>query len=105
MENKYTALITTSAQLDIDEVMEVYDNQKQGSGMNFFDSFDELAANLELYPFLYAKKYGSVRKASIPKFPYHLFYSIDEQQNRVVVLAVLHKHTSEAKIKHRLKGR
>lgn len=65
-----------------------YDERRRGLGEQFLSSVDATFDQIEQFPELFAIRYGQVRMAPVPRFPYAVFYRADP--HRVVVLTVLH---------------
>ena len=65
-----------------------YEDRSVGLGEQFLTSVTATFAQIEQFPELFAIRYGQVRMAPVPRFPYAAFYRVDP--TRVVVLAVLH---------------
>ena len=65
-----------------------YEERRGGLGEQFLSSVDAAFDQIEQFPELFAIRYGQVRMAPVPRFPYAVFYRVDPR--RVVVLTVLH---------------
>ena len=65
-----------------------YEDRHLGLGEQFLVSVNATFDQIEQFPELFAIRYGQVRMAPVPRFPYAAFYRV--YQTRVVVLAVLH---------------
>jgi plasmid stabilization system protein ParE len=59
-------------------------------GMAFREDVRRTEAFLKTNPTIYAKVEGDMRKAVLKRFPYSLFYIIDD--DRVIVLSVSHQN-------------
>jgi len=55
------------------------------------------------YPKHYQKKYKELRQAIVSKFPYIIYYLIEEELKMVVVIGILAQKQSFDRIKKRLK--
>jgi toxin ParE1/3/4 len=58
---------------------------------------------IKQYPKHYQKKYGELRQAIVTRFPYTVYYLIEEDLKLVVVIGVLAQKQSFDRIKKRLK--
>jgi toxin ParE1/3/4 len=58
---------------------------------------------IKQYPKHYQKKYGELRQAIVTRFPYTIYYLIEEDLKLVVVIGVLAQKQSFDRIKKRLK--
>lgn len=65
-----------------------YEERRRGLGEQFLTAVDATFDQIEQFPELFAIRYGQVRMAPVPQFPYVVFYRVDPQC--VVVLTVLH---------------
>jgi plasmid stabilization system protein ParE len=65
-----------------------YEEQGQGLGARFLASVDRAFDDVQNHPELFARVNEEVRRASVSRFPYSIFYRVETR--RVVVLAVLH---------------
>jgi toxin ParE1/3/4 len=65
-----------------------YEDRSIGLGEQFLTSVDATFDQVEQFPELFAIRYGQVRMAPVPRFPYVVFYRVYPM--RVVVLTVLH---------------
>ncbi|WP_083925375.1 type II toxin-antitoxin system RelE/ParE family toxin [Flexithrix dorotheae] len=88
---------------DVQEAVEWYEEQKQGLGIEFTLKLEEAKVLLESNPELYRKVEAEIRKMSLKKFPYALFYEIDEPAREVGIIAVLHHKRGLEAFKKRLK--
>ena len=75
------------------EAADAYDwyaqpNIKMGS--DFREDVRRTAAFLKINPTIYARVEGNVRRAVLKRFPYSLFYIIED--DHVVVLSVFHQN-------------
>ena len=73
---------------EIGEAQEWYELQSPGLGEEFIAAMELQLKRLEQAPLLYAEVIPRVRRALLPRFPYGLFYAV--QDNLIHVLAVLH---------------
>ncbi len=85
-----TILFKPAAQVEINDIAEYLEGQRPGFGRLFVDEIgrveDFLRDNPELYPFVN----GPIRRAVLRRFPYGLFYLVEDSQ--VLVLACFHLH-------------
>jgi plasmid stabilization system protein ParE len=73
---------------EIGEAQEWYELQSPGLGEEFISAMELQLKRLEQAPLLYAEVIPGVRRALLPRFPYGMFYAV--QENLIQVLAVLH---------------
>ncbi len=76
------------AEADIEDVAIWYDGQRKGLGQEFLDdvlvALDTISENPNIYPVVCRQ----TRRAIVRRFPFGIFYRVDE--GAVVVLAVMH---------------
>ena len=67
-----------------------YENQQLGLGRRFRAAVDRVTTRIADQPAMYARYGSDTRCARVPRFPYGVFYCVDE--GRVVIVAVYHLH-------------
>jgi plasmid stabilization system protein ParE len=76
------------AEADIEDAATWYDRQRKGLGQEFLDdvlvALDTISENPNIYPVVHRQS----RRAVVRRFPFGIFYRVDEDS--VVVLAVMH---------------
>jgi plasmid stabilization system protein ParE len=82
------ALFTSAAEADVEEAFAWYESQRPGLGAVFRHALDIMVAAVVSNPVAYAVVYRQTRRALLPKFPYGLFYRV--QDDAVVVIACIH---------------
>lgn len=82
------ALFTSAAEADVEEAFQWYDSQRPGLGAAFRHALDIAVAAVVSNPEAYAVIHRETRRALLPKFPYGLFYRV--QDDTVVVVACIH---------------
>ena len=65
-----------------------YEEQRGGLGDEFLAAVGATIDAIERFPEIFARVHGDVRRATVGRFPFAVFYSVES--TRVVVLAVLH---------------
>ncbi len=73
---------------DLTDVYEWYERQQQGLGEELLADFDALIATIVEFPQSFTRIDDKVRRATMARFPYHVFYKIEIK--RIIVLAVVH---------------
>lgn len=87
---KYKLIVLPQAELDVKDASIWYEEQQEGFGLKFAISFENRLNLLRQNPYLFPKVYNEARKALIKKFPYRIFYVVNEDKKEVVVHAVIH---------------
>lgn len=70
------------------EIHKWYEDQKQGLGDAFFLSVEATLSSILRNPTLFQIKFKKNRCAPVARFPYGIYYSIEN--DRIVVLSVFH---------------
>lgn len=78
------------SQTDITESVAWYDEQQAGLGDRFFDALADSLHLLKGHPQMFQIFHKTIRQAPVKKFPFSIFYRLDEATHLIVVLAVLH---------------
>ena len=84
----YQIIVRPEAEQDLRDAFSWYESRKPGLGFDFKHCVEEVLSRLTRTPYIYPKVYKQVKRAFIKRFPFGIFYVVEE--NRVVILAVLH---------------
>ena len=84
----YQVVIRREAELDLRFAYEWYEEQIKGLGSEFLRSVEASIFSIQRSPELCSKIHKNIRRHLVRKFPYGVFYLIDEE--KVVVLGVFH---------------
>ena len=84
----YQIIVRPEAEQDLRDAFSWYESHKPGLGFDFKHCVEEVLSRLTRTPYIYPKVYKQVKRAFIKRFPFGIFYVVEE--NRVVILAVLH---------------
>jgi plasmid stabilization system protein ParE len=74
--------------LDVAEAHSWYEQRAEGLGAEFVRAYDVALAGIERFPEAYPVIQRGVRRALLRKFPYGVFYVVEDQA--IVVLACIH---------------
>ena len=96
----YKIKISKEAELDLDEVYHWYESQVNQLGSEFIRVVDKNLTSIQKNPFAYPMIYNNVRRKLLPRFPYGLFYII--QDDIIFVLACFHVKRDPQQLKRRL---
>ncbi len=83
----YKIRVTQLAEDELDEVMGWYEKEKSGLGITFLNHFFNQIAYLKDNPYLYQEVYKTYRRVLLKKYPYAVYYGIEEQTQEVAILA------------------
>jgi plasmid stabilization system protein ParE len=90
----YTLTIRKEAEFDIDEQFDYYEEKREGLGHDFLLCIEEALDKLQRNPLVYCKIHKELRRIPIRRFPYRIFYFV--QNNNVIVMAVFHARKDPA---------
>jgi len=98
----YKLIITDDADYDIEDAMDWYENKQKGLGKKFLLSIKTCLELIIKNPLAFAIIYRQIRKVNTKKFPYSLYFKINQKNNSLVVFAVIHNSRSEVNWKKRI---
>ena len=84
----YSVYVRRLAELDALEAQAWYELQQSGLGASFNEAFGHALHKLELKPLRYPKIFGLVRRVVLRRFPYLLWFVVEDAD--VVVIACTH---------------
>jgi plasmid stabilization system protein ParE len=84
----YILTVRKEAEFDANEAFEYYQEIREGLGHDFLLCIEEALGKIQRSPLIYRKIYKDLRRLPIHRFPYRIFYFV--QNNNVVVTAVFH---------------
>jgi toxin ParE1/3/4 len=93
-------VVAPEAKADIREIRDWYEQRQQGLGREFVDLVLETIDRLENDPRAGIQIHGDIRRASVPRFPYGVFFAVEPEAT--VVLAILHDRRSPGVWRKRL---
>jgi plasmid stabilization system protein ParE len=85
---KWAVVIRPRAEADLREARQWYENQRSGLGDKFLDEVKRAVLSLADQPTQRPPYYRDFRRVLLRRFPYKLFYRIEE--DRVIVFRILH---------------
>jgi len=86
----YRVLILPLARKDIRDSALWYEKQQQGLGRKFTLQVREIVHFIQENPELFSVRYDDVRTAVLSVFPFLIHYNIDENNQIVIISAILH---------------
>ena len=90
----YEVIVRPEAALEVEEAYRWYEERSEGLGLEFLRVADACLSSVQRNPAAYPVVHERVRRALLRKFPYALFYLVDE--SRIVVVACFHIRRSPA---------
>jgi toxin ParE1/3/4 len=97
----YLLEFTPEAREDIREIVVWYRNELNGLEDRFLVSLKNSTNSLKENPFIYQVNFGSIRSILLQRFPYRVYYFVEE--NSIKVLGIVHPKRSPKLIRKRLK--
>jgi toxin ParE1/3/4 len=94
----YNILLEPDAILDIQEAIDYYDQQQAGLGKKFETVLNKHFATLQQNPF-FQIRYDRVHCLPLKNYPYMIHFTIGENEEIIIVRAVLHTALSPKKWK------
>jgi plasmid stabilization system protein ParE len=93
---EYKIIVSPKAQLDIEKAIDYYAEKSEKAPKKFIEhlAYSYKAISINPYFFLY---YKNIRGLKIKKFPYSLFFIINEKQKTVKILSCFHNKKHPAK--------
>ncbi|CAL2090412.1 ParE toxin of type II toxin-antitoxin system, parDE [Tenacibaculum sp. 190524A02b] len=88
---------------DLQKAKQWYNEQKEGLGEEFKSEINKEFAYIKEYPSHYQKKYKDLRQSLTPRFPYAIFYLLEEDKKRIIVFGVLHTRRNPEVARERMK--
>lgn len=86
---------------DLDDAVFFYESRVKGLGKKFYSQFLSCLEDIKTAPHNYNQVTKKVRRKLIKKFPYKIFFTI--QDNTVYIIGISHTKRSGAFVKRRLK--
>lgn len=92
----YKIIVSPRAQNEIVKAIDFYAIDSVDAPNNFVIQLQKVYGILSLNPF-FRVQYKSVRALKLKKFPYSLFYIVDENQGNVRILSCFHNKRNPRK--------
>ncbi len=89
----YKIIVSPRAQKEIEHAIDYYAIYSDNAPLNFVSMLKEGYEKLSENPFL-GIRYKNVRSLKIKRFPYSLFFTINEENNSVRILSCFHNKLS-----------
>ena len=96
---EYNVYLRKEAELDLAEAFEYYESCRENLGSDFVLCIEETLSRLSKNPKLNSKIHEEIRRALVKRFPYGVFYIV--QDLNVSVIGVLHARKKPTKWQNR----
>ena len=97
----YQILIEKDAEKDIDDIISWYEKEQAGLGVSFIKYFEAAIAIISQNPNSFQLVYKDARHILLEKFPYSIYFYVNEPKKEVVVYTVIHQHRNQKVWKRR----
>jgi plasmid stabilization system protein ParE len=97
----YAVYVRSAAERDVAEAQKWYEEQQRGLAAEFHIEFGATLGRLAETPLIYTVLYRNVRRAVLHRFPYLVWYRV--QNSSVTVLACTHGKVDPSKVPARLR--
>jgi plasmid stabilization system protein ParE len=84
----YSLLVRGQAKRDLRQAAKWYEKRLIGLGREFVSEVETVVERIEENPLLYQPVHRDVRSAVVHRFPYGVFYRVDQQD--IIVFAIVH---------------
>ena len=83
-------IISKIALEEISDAKEFYNLQQKNLGNTFYNDIKKLIENIKSFPNLYPNITNEIKRSLLHRFPYSVFYSIENDV--ILILSVAHQH-------------
>lgn len=97
-----SAILLPEARDDITNAFQWYEEQSRGLGLEFLRSVEAVLQSIQRLPLSHPVVHEHYRRAFLRKFPFALFYEVEEGEGLCVVYSVFHCSQEPAKWRARL---
>ena len=84
----FKIIVRKRAEQNISEAFYWYEMKQKSLGYDFLENIQVQIRNIQNAPLLYQIRHKNIRCALVPRFPYGIFYLIEN--DKIIILAVLH---------------
>ena len=96
----YTINLTPAAVDDIQAAMDYYNSRSANLGFRFTDEVDSSLLAIATMPKAYGYRYKNVRAKLLYKFPFLIFFIIDDNKFTVEVLRIFNTNQDPYRVKN-----
>jgi len=88
----YQLVNRPSVETDLKDAVDYYKNNSPKLAHRFLFRIREAKANIALNPLGFQQKYKNVRTVLLKQFPYQIHYIIDDLNQNIIILAIIHAY-------------
>ncbi len=90
MTEKMEVIFSELAKLELEDAVSYYEFQQAGLGKRFKLSIKESITRIIQFPLSWPFEKDEIRKCILPRFPYKILYSNEE--DHIFIIAIAHTH-------------
>jgi plasmid stabilization system protein ParE len=83
-------ILLPEAHADVAAAYLWYEDQTPGLGLDFLRCVEVALLSIERNPKIYPVMHETYRRALVRRFPYAIFYEVDDAEDRCIVYSVFH---------------
>jgi len=83
-------MLLPAAKADVAAAFQWYEEQSLGLGMEFMRCVEAALLSIQRTPLIYPIVHESYRRALVRRFPFAIFFDVDQVRKRSIVYAVFH---------------
>jgi plasmid stabilization system protein ParE len=103
MGERYLLKFHPDVEKELQEIFTWYEEKQNGLGNDFLQSFYSSTDSILENPFQYPKKYKNFHRYLLHKFPYAIYFIIED--DLIIIMGVFHHARDPKKIKPTLSNR
>ena len=92
----YRIIVNVRAQKEIEDAISFYDLSSDVAPINYIIALKEAYVSLKKNPF-YRIRYKNVRTIKLRRFPFNLYFTVNEEQGLVIVHSCFHNKRNPKK--------
>ena len=100
--SKFKVLLVLEADSDKETIVDWYETIKPDLGLAWLNEYDRIENSISRNPYLYEENLLFIRRAVFQRFPYTVYYRIDEEEQLIIILGVLHQRQDRNEILRRI---
>ncbi len=97
----HSLVFSQESRQEIIESIVWYNQEKENLGFEFYAEVNEKLSLIVKSPLHYSIRFKNIRSTQIRKFPYLIYFKIEEEKSSVIILGVLHTSRNPQIIKQR----
>ncbi|TZF84869.1 type II toxin-antitoxin system RelE/ParE family toxin [Pedobacter sp. BS3] len=86
----YKVKLLPITRVDLQKAKKWYNEQRAELGEEFKQEVNKEIDRIGTYPLHYQTKYKEIRVSYVTRFPYGIFYFIEEDKKQIIIIGVLH---------------